>query len=117
LNDQANSYALSFDRSSRFRFSLMKIPFIVSQITWHSNGRFGFSPGTASTGHVSPPTTAIFLSASHLATVLLGPGQPLLNSALSFFQSLMCPVLNNTTSPSPGSRVPWRRRSASRHPA
>src|SRR5262249_56421419 len=32
LNDHANSYALSAASSSRLRFSLMKMPFIVSQI-------------------------------------------------------------------------------------
>ena len=86
------------------------MPFIVSQSVWHAKGMSAFSPGTASTGQVSAPTTAIFLSASHLPAVSPGPGQPLLYSALSFFHSLPWPVRKNTTSPSPGLSVPCRRR-------
>src|SRR4029450_8654528 len=90
LNDQANSYALSAASSSRLRFSLMKMPFIVIQIAWQANGISASSPGTASTGPVSPPTHATLRSARPLPTVAPGPGQPLLHSALSFFHSFAC---------------------------
>src|SRR5687768_2085474 len=81
------------------------MPLTVSQKAWHANGMLALSPGTASTGQVSAPTTAIFLSASHRAAVMPGPGQPMLYVALSFFHSLPWPVRKRTTSPSPGSAM------------
>ncbi len=82
------------ERSSRFWFSMIWIPFMVIQIAWHSNGRSASSPGTASTAQQSPPTHAIFLPTSQFATVFPAPGSPLLYSTLSFFQRLMWPVRN-----------------------
>src|SRR5262249_1967355 len=47
------------------------------QMAWHANDRASLSPGTASTGQVSPPTTAIFSIGEPLGDSRAGSGASL----------------------------------------
>lgn len=72
----ANSYTSSSNSPSKFRFSWMKMPLLVSSWLCTGKARVGSGLGTTSTGQVSAPTRDTSFSIIQPATSKPMPGAP-----------------------------------------